>query len=34
VDNFRIVETSYNLEDGIDGSDMRQKGIAQASTRG
>jgi hypothetical protein len=34
VDNFRIVETSYNLEDGIDGSDVRQKGIAQASTRG
>jgi len=34
VDNFGIIETPYHLEDGIDGSDMRQKGIAKTSASG
>ena len=32
VDDLGIVEASYDLEDGIDGSDMRQESVAQTST--
>lgn len=32
VDNLGIVEAAHDLEDGIDGSDVRQEGVAETST--
>jgi hypothetical protein len=34
VDNLGIVEASDDLEDGIDGADMRQEGVTETSTSG
>ena len=32
VDDLSIVEASHNLEDGVDGSDVRQEGVAKPSS--
>lgn len=32
VDNLGIVEAAHDLEDGIDGADVRQEGVAETST--
>jgi hypothetical protein len=32
VDNLGIIETSDNLEDGIDGADMGQEGVTETGT--
>lgn len=34
MDNLGIVEASDDLEDGIDGTDMRQEGVTKTSTSG
>ena len=34
VDNLGIIEAPHDLEDGIDGADVRQESIAQTSTGG
>lgn len=34
VDNLGVIETPYDLEDSINGSDVRQEGIAKTSTSG
>ena len=34
VDNLGIIEAAHDLEDGIDGSDVRQEGVAKPSTGG
>ena len=32
MDNLRIIETTDNLKDGIDSTDMRKEGITKPST--